>query len=447
MRWRASLVSRLFLAFVVVVLAGWAAAGLTLVVFASIPGLFPNQALTRVLKHLALELAELPPGEPLRLAVEGIRDELGADTAVITEEGIPIAAAGEPLPGLSDGDIAAALEGTTVFWRLRPTIGAPMRLQDGRRAVLHVRAIAAATGVHERPFHPFVFAVLVLILGVVWMLRLARAITRPVRRLSEVAEAFGQGNLEVRARPAAVEELTQLANAFNNMADRIAISRRKEKELLANLSHELRTPLGRLRMLLGLLDLPDKSAQARVREMEMEIEELDGLISDLLTTSRLELGPQNIRREPVDLEALAQRSRRRLSMIAPGRDVAVSVAPYTFASGDERLLGRVIDNLLENAHKYSPRGSGIRVNGRRVSEERVQLSVEDEGTAIPEAEREQIFQAFVRGSGSGDLDGHGLGLSLARKVVEAHGGVIRVVQRTLRGNRFELELPAAEGTP
>lgn len=224
---------------------------------------------------------------------------------------------------------------------------------------------------------------------------------------------------------------------WNDMADRIERLLLGQRELLANVSHELRSPLARVRLALELLPR-DAESEARLHEIEADLGELDRLIEDVLITSRLQATglpthPSQIALHPL-LEQVLDRARSHpqtasldVRLDLHGSDADLSV----FA--DANLLKRALGNLIENAGKY---GAPPIVVSARARSGVIEIAVSDEGDGIPESERERVLEPFYRadrahtpskgGAHRGDKQGFGLGLTLARRVAEAHGGRITV---------------------
>jgi signal transduction histidine kinase len=219
------------------------------------------------------------------------------------------------------------------------------------------------------------------------------------------------------------------------MADRIQTARRTEKELLANVSHELRTPLARMKVALELIE--PKGLQA----LNEEIDELDRLIGDVLTASRLDLASLPLRKVRLRVSDVIARARQRGLALEPSLQLAEKLDPDLWVEADEALLTRAVENLFDNARKYG-NGSGLEVEARRDGGSAV-IAVRDHGPGIPEAELSSVFDPFFRGEGAhGRATGFGLGLALARRVAVAHGGSAAAFNAEGGGARIELRLPA-----
>lgn len=280
---------------------------------------------------------------------------------------------------------------------------------------------------------------------------LARSLTTRLSALERSTRELAAGELAHRAVvPDGVprDEIDRLAFAFNDMAQRIEDLLRGQRRLLTNVSHELKTPLARIRVLVEMLgeraanwDLTGDPQLARVsrglRDMVDDLDEIEKLVQDLLTSGRLELGESAVLRyTDVDLCKLCRRAASRVG-------ATVECSEPTRIEADELLVERCVVNLLGNARRACPAGAvALSVTGEHDS---VVVRVRDEGPGVPEHAREMIFDPFTRLDAARDRSrgGIGLGLFLCRQIVESHGGSIRVCERDdgHGGAQFEVTLP------
>jgi signal transduction histidine kinase len=283
---------------------------------------------------------------------------------------------------------------------------------------------------------------------------LARSITAPLERLAALVRSFGAGNLTARSGFAQGDEIGDLARSFDEMADRVISLRKSEKELLANVSHELRTPLQRIRMALELVREGDDARGARyLTDIEEDLEELEHLLDDVMTAARLDLSRGTggdplppLRRRELTAAELLEAARLRFERRTRSCPLEVYVAPDApTVEADPPLLRRALDNLLDNAEKFSEPGSPISLSAEAASNGKLVLVVSDRGIGIDAAELERIFEPFYRTdrSRARATGGVGLGLALARRIVEAHDGRIVAESEPERGSRFRIELPSA----
>ena len=265
-----------------------------------------------------------------------------------------------------------------------------------------------------------------------------RRLTRRLEALKHGVEAFGAGALHQRVAEDGRDEVAALGASFNLAASRIEALLRSHQSLLANASHELRSPLARLKMATALLEdaAPAQRAVLR-REIDTNIAELDALVEEVLLASRLDGSSGLDMQQPVALLAVAAEEGSRFEAAVGGQDLQVP--------GDERLLRRVVRNLLENAQRYGGSELSVQVEqGTGAGKPTVTLSVCDRGPGVPESYRERIFEPFFRLPGHAEREGGvGLGLALVRQIALRHGGQVQCQPRAGGGSCFVVTLPAA----
>jgi two-component system OmpR family sensor kinase len=241
-----------------------------------------------------------------------------------------------------------------------------------------------------------------------------------------------------------LDEVGELARAFERMRLRLAQLDDARREFIANASHELRTPLFSLGGFLELMDdeeLDDETRREFLAAMREQVDRLTRLATDLLDLSRLDAGRIRIDSEIFDLEPIAQAVAEEFNPVALASDHSLEVAP---ANGGAQALGdpeRVLQIgrlLVENAIVHTPPGTPVRLHVRD-GDGRAVLAVEDEGPGIPEAHVQQVFERFYRAEG-GRSSGSGLGLAIARELAVLMGGTIDVESRPGR-TVFSLALP------
>lgn len=327
--------------------------------------------------------------------------------------------------------------------------------------------VLAAEGVTSRPvfvarFVPpprdlrglvFTLGLGLLLVGVGSVLT-ARWIVRPLEQLSRAARALGEGDLRARTGLTRKDEVGDVSRTFDEMAARVERLVRAEKELLANVSHELRTPLARIRVALDLAEEGDaEAARAALSEISVDLAELESLLNDVFTAARIEtennkVSPTTLalHLEDVQPSTIVDRALERFRSHHPDRRVDVAVEEsLPLVRVDAVLVRRVIDNLLENAHKYSPDAAkpiDLRATGNG---DKVDFEVRDWGIGIAPEDLPNVFVPFFRGerSRSRGSGGVGLGLTLAKRIVEAHGGTIDVTSAHGAGTTARVELPLA----
>jgi signal transduction histidine kinase len=237
------------------------------------------------------------------------------------------------------------------------------------------------------------------------------------------------------------------------MADRVAELMGSQQELMANVSHELRTPLSRIQVAVDLVT-DGKSEQVKdlVPDIAPDLAELERLLDDVMTVAKLDLSRSRaagsvvpLRVQSVSLETLLREAVSRFRSQHPMRELAVEIDPdVPELSADSVLLRRVVDNLLENARKFSDHDTTIRLSAR-ATEAGATIAIGDGGIGIDEADLPHVFTPFFRGdrSRSRATGGVGLGLALARRIVEAHGGTIDIASKPGHGTIVTLALPSS----
>ncbi|WP_435945225.1 two-component system sensor histidine kinase RstB [Dryocola sp. BD586] len=264
-------------------------------------------------------------------------------------------------------------------------------------------------------------------------------------KLETAAQRLGKGHLDERIHFDSASSFERLGVAFNQMADDINALIASKKLLIDGIAHELRTPLVRLRYRLEMSDnLTDEESQA----LNRDIGQLEGLIDELLTYARLDRPQTDLHLSQVDLPDWLRSHIADVRLIHPHRHIELECpAAGIFGQIDLRLMERVIDNLINNALRYSRQK--LRVSLWLDAQSAV-LQVEDDGPGIPEQERERVFQPFVRLDPSRDraTGGCGLGLAIVHSVAVAMGGAVSVDSGALGGARFRFSWPVTlSGAP
>jgi signal transduction histidine kinase len=278
---------------------------------------------------------------------------------------------------------------------------------------------------------------------------LARGMTSPLREMAAAASAMARGDYGRRVTATSLDEVGELARAFNAMAAELADVDRVRRELIANVSHELRTPLGALQALLeNLADGVSSPDPATLRTALRQTERLGRLVEQLLDLSRLESGVLALRPAPFPVRPLLEEATRECELgeayVAHPVWLRVSVQPGDLrAVGDSERMHQVVANLLDNAVRHSPADGRVWLSAHAATDGVTTIEVADEGPGIPPDEAERVFERFHRvdAARAARDGGTGLGLAIARWIVDAHGGTIRVRPREPHGCRVVVELP------
>lgn len=271
---------------------------------------------------------------------------------------------------------------------------------------------------------------------------LARHLTTPVRQLQTAVRAFGHGDLRARASSGRKDELGQLAQTFDQMADRIETLLTAERRLLLDLSHELRSPLARLNVAVELARSGEDRERALDR-IQKESDRLEALVSELLQVTRAEGDPETRRKEILPLDELVEDVVKDAVIEAESRGCGLRFTNGQPVSvcGDPELLRRAVENVVRNAIRYSPRETTVEVSLDRTPKSAL-VRVRDYGPGVPEDALPRIFDPFYRVAADRGRDsgGVGLGLSIARRAVELHKGRLHAENKK-PGLMVEIEIP------
>ncbi len=356
--------------------------------------------------------------------------------------------------------VRAAPGTAATVWRApdrTPVVTAAARLPAGGVVMTAINARDITRTVRIERFRLSIVLLVASIVSILLSLFLARTIVRPLRRLARAAVRVRLGRARevvVPRLPSRRDELGMLARALSDMSLALRARIDATEAFAADVTHEMKNPLASLRSAVeGLSRVKDPALQDQLLAIVRDdVLRLDRLISDISEASRLDAQLSRAKFEPVDVAAmieglLAQRAARGVERDIhirfdrePGRALVVS--------GEGARLERVFENLVDNAVSFSPDGGLIIVSA--VAERRaLVIRVEDEGPGVPEAEREAVFRRFqsIRPQSEAFGQHSGLGLAIARTIVEAHQGAIVVESREdrLGGARFVVRLPLAEG--
>lgn len=317
-------------------------------------------------------------------------------------------------------------------------------------------AVGRITRALPPPPHPYYWPrtlpppnALIATLGasVLTALLLAWYVAKPIRSLRGAFEAAASGDLDRRIAAqigSRNDELADLGRDFDRMAARLQASMEGQRRLLHDVSHELRSPLARLQAAAGLMRQKTEQPAAMIARIEEETARIDRLVGELLTLSRLEAGELAGVAEDIDMHDLVEEIVRDANFEAQarGRQVVWEEGDPATVHGRPDLLHSAIENIVRNALKHAAGSRVVRIETTLdVARKRYILRVLDEGHGIPEDELPHLFTPFFRGASSSTSDGYGLGLAIARRCVEAHGGTIRADNRPGGGLQVEIALP------
>jgi signal transduction histidine kinase len=278
-----------------------------------------------------------------------------------------------------------------------------------------------------------------------WLL--ARYLTRPLHRVAAAARELAGGDLSHRVEVSGAAEVADLSDAFNEMADSLAEAERLRRRLVADVAHELRNPIAAVRAQLegvreGVLTIDE----SRMASIEEDVARLSRLVDDLQELSVAEAGAMRYELSPVDLAKLtAEEVERAESLAHPGVGVSLLVAsPLVPITADAFRIAQVVRNLLSNAVRHTFRGS-VQVVLESAGEG-IRLTVRDTGEGIGAGDLPYIWERFYRADAarSAESGGAGVGLAIARRIIEDHGGRVFAESTPGAGSAIGFELPGTE---
>ncbi|HEY8597062.1 MAG TPA: ATP-binding protein [Thermomicrobiales bacterium] len=408
--------------------------------------------------------------EPLRLA-ELAKNISSRDTTVqiIGPDGTILATAvpynGRPTaPPADPNNVRLVLAGQSVppanltdNDEHRLVILQPFQINETTAGVLQLTtSLAAADDLLARLRLVLIIGVLgAVALGALLGVPVTRAALKPLARMTTTSEEIAAGDLSQRTNLlSGRDEIGRLATAFDSMVDQLEGTLRAQRQFVADASHELRTPLtalgGLIEMLLLGVDRGDtKTTQRALRSAHREIERLSRLVGDLLTLSRLDAHP-TLNQRPLDLNAVVSEVGEQTRYLAGERTVRWRTDGPLPIEGDADKLKQVFLNLTGNAVAFTTTSGTIELHASRRGNA-AQIEVTDDGAGIAPEDLPRLFERFYRGDKSrarrADGGGNGLGLAIARAIIEAHSGTISARSTVGKGTTFIVTLPLAPTPP
>lgn len=340
-----------------------------------------------------------------------------------------------------------------IFWKLLLALWASMLLSMlAAVAYLHYSlgpmgppppGLATIGPIPVVPLVSGLLAMLVVGVAVAWYLSI------PLRHLRRGLHDVAQGRFDTRVAPllrGRRDELTEVAEDFDRMAAQLQQVTQSRRELLHDISHELRSPLARMQAAIGLMRQDPGQGPAMLERIERESGRMDALIEELLTLHRLEAAPESWALDTIDVLDLlhAVTEDADFEARATRREVRIDAAGEFVARVRGELLYRAFENVIRNAVKYTAAGTAVEVRAHTdAAGEQLVVTVADRGPGVPEEFRGLMFEPFTRLEGSAPVRGVGLGLAIARRALDVHGGTIEAGARDGGGLRMTLRVPRA----
>jgi len=485
-----SLRSRLLASYVAILLVTLLLVGVVLVVFLRSRPL-PTDALVQDLTTTLLDIGVRSVGQVSILTPEGSREaeiiSLLSEEAVLSDKRLMILSSDDRVLYDSTGAYAANSEARIVEREilLTSTSGIRSVISQGRfldpngsewlfvsqTLILRGRDLGPAVAVAApvpRPtlqqvfetfgntfFTPLVRAAAVALLAALLLSALiARSVAGPLQQISRAAGRIAGGDYTQRAPVSGPPEVRALANSFNDMAAQVAATQQAQRDFLANISHDLRTPLTSIQgfsqaIADGVASDPE-AAQRAAQIIHDETGRLHRMVESLLDLARLEAGSVALERRPVQIDAILRRVVEGLAVRAQEQTVTLRLElpdalPPVHGDGDR--LAQVFTNLVDNALNHTPPGGTITLQAQTAAEG-LAIAVQDSGPGIPPDDLPRVFERFYQVDKSRQRDpgrgGIGLGLAIAREIVEAHGGRLSVASTPGEGTTFTAWLPTTQ---
>lgn len=295
-----------------------------------------------------------------------------------------------------------------------------------------------------------VFSVLIVLLIGMLSFAMSYVVTSPMAEFTAVANEISKGNFTRRIKVRGHNEIAKMGETLNYMCDELELLEEKRRKFVSDASHELKTPMAGIKLICDSLVSAENLDTATVKEflgdLSEEVNRLTRIIERLLALTKLDAGGASLKLEEADIKVLVDSVIRKLQPIASPRGIAL-YSDYKNREFKPMLLDydkiyEAVYNIADNAIKYSPDGSMVELDLRESGDDIV-IEIKDNGSGIPESEREHVFERFYRldDSRARDTGGTGLGLAIAKEGVAMHGGSIEITDAEKGGSIFTIRLP------
>ena len=359
---------------------------------------------------------------------------------------------GSPFSGEGVGGYSERSERLSDGTRVR--VVSRVHALDGRRLLIRLAHSEEPLYERLRDLSLASLVILPVVLLIAWVAgyALARRALSPIEKMAREAQEITPDKLHARIPvDGADDELGQLARVFNKTLSRLEQAFEQLRRFTSDASHELRTPLAMIRSV-GEVGLQKDGSRAEYRDivgsMLEEVNRLTSLIDNLLTISRADSGHIQLHRTKLSLLGLAGEAAALFEILTEEKSQTLDVGgdPTAEVDGDPIVLRQALVNIIHNAVKYSPIGETISVSVRKDNGDQVGIEVRDNGPGIPAEDQPRVFDRFYRVDKARwrESGGAGLGLSIAKWAVEAHGGAISLQSEVNKGSTFRITLPRAE---
>lgn len=310
--------------------------------------------------------------------------------------------------------------------------------------------IPEITGARTNIIKYYILATLVaVLLEIIALVIITKEITDPIRELENMTKQMARGNFKVKIQSHSKDEIGELVNSYNAMAEALNNMEIMRNDFIASISHELRTPMTSIGGFIdGIIDgvIPPEKQEHYLQIVREEITRMNVLVNDLLNVARLQSGKVELDLLPCHLNELLQNTVLKLEPVIGAKNINIEFnlkAKHCDVLIDKPSIERVLINLIQNAVKFTPENGYIRLYSETADKEKVRIVIEDTGSGISEEELPFIFEKFYKVDKSRGLDkkGTGLGLAIVKSILSAHGQQIHVESTVGKGSRFIFTLP------
>lgn len=314
--------------------------------------------------------------------------------------------------------------------------------------VLSANIAGIYTGVDNMKSKIYLLSLVVSLFAGLLSFAIASFITKPLKALMKFVQKITKGQFDQKVDVVGKDEIAELGNAFNHMADQLQRVEQSRQEFVSNVSHELKTPLSSIKVLTESLifqdNVPVEMYQEFFEDINSEVDRLNNIISDLLTLVRLDQREIPLNITSVDFNELTQNILKRLIPLAKKKEIKLIYESHKdiIAEIDEVKVTLAISNLIENAIKYTPNGGEVKVTLQSDVQDAF-VTVEDTGIGIAKEEQSKIFERFYRTDKTRNREtgGTGLGLAITYKTIVMHNGSIQVESEEGEGSKFSIQIP------
>jgi len=395
-----------------------------------------------------------------KVLLESMPGNTVAQVQIIDDKGVLIADSIEPsMEGkkLDNYDVNMALNGKEAAWKGKiPMTGEPVFSvsfpiirPDSEEVIGIVRVITTLSDVNEilKNHIIILFSLGLCIVFLIFLtgLALTNTIIKPVKEITSAAKAMAQGRFDVRVSKRYDDEIGELGDTLNYMAQEVANQQKMKNDFIASISHELRTPLTSIMGWIITINSGDIDSKEELKEgldiIERESKRLAELVDELLDFSKFDAGIITLRKSVVNLGELLKYIKRQMEPRAERKGITMTIdvdEHLPLIEADENRLKQVFINIIDNSFKFTQKGGYIDIIGRK-NENGVLIRIEDSGCGIPEEDLPRVKQRFFKGSNV--VSGSGLGLAICDEIVRLHNGKIDIESTVGKGTRVDVILP------